>query len=411
MVQKRRKLFEEPFGFGEGVLASFLLVAFGFVVEFLSGGKGIVVPGWPLNLAIIVILALIIFLVGFGLRQHALVVWLGGIPLGLSLIAALCILSMIGGIVPQDPEAGSPLVGSLGINRVFASWPFAVVSLMFLSNLGLGFVLKLVPFRMANLQFMFFHGGFWIAMTCGLLGSSDLQRLAIPLHEGRESKKGYDRTTDSMVELPFSIYLHDFEIEEYMPMLALYDARCGRFVRNASRAVLEIREGMRASWQDMEVEVVETLPYGVMGSTETPVVADTVSGVPFAKVRAVYEGAEHTGWINAGGPHVEPGYLVVGEFMLVMLPGSPKRFTSYVMFKHKNGDKEVAELEVNKPFNFSGWKIYQAGYDEKAGRWSTLSVVEAVKDPWLPAVYFGFFIIMAGNLMFFWQGMKRASKK
>ena len=54
-----------------------------------------------------------------------------------------------------------------------------------------------------------------------------------------------------------------------------------------------------------------------------------------------------------------------------------------------------------------GWKLYQAGYDESAGRWSTLSLVEAVRDPWLPSVYVGFFMIMAGNVLFFWKGVKK----
>jgi hypothetical protein len=47
------------------------------------------------------------------------------------------------------------------------------------------------------------------------------------------------------------------------------------------------------------------------------------------------------------------------------------------------------------------------GYDEKAGRWSKLSLIEGIRDPWLPAVYLGFFMIMAGNIMFFWNGIKR----
>lgn len=410
MVQKQRKLFEAPFGFKEGGFATIFLVVLGFFVELLSGGTGITVPGWPFNAVIAAMLVLLVFLVGVGFRKHALVTWLGGIPLGLSLITALGVLSMIGGIIPQEPEYGPSFVAGFGINRVFASWPFALVCMVFMVNLGLGFVQKLVPFKTANLQFIFFHGGFWIALTCGLLGSSDLERLAVPLYEGRESNSGYDRTTDSMVELPFSIYLHDFEIEEYAPMLGLYDPRHERFVPNASRAMLEIRPGVRVSWEDIEVDVVETVPYGVIKSSATPVSADSVSGVPFAKVRVQHAGSEQTGWINPAGPGIDSNYLVVGQYALVLLPGSPKKFSSQVMFTHNSGDKKIALLEVNKPFDYFGWKIYQAGYDEKAGRWSTLSVAEAVKDPWLPAVYLGFYLIMAGNLLFFWQGMKKSAK-
>jgi hypothetical protein len=41
------------------------------------------------------------------------------------------------------------------------------------------------------------------------------------------------------------------------------------------------------------------------------------------------------------------------------------------------------------------------------GKWSTESYVELVKDPWLPAVYVGIFMIMAGALYLFWMGRKR----
>ena len=47
------------------------------------------------------------------------------------------------------------------------------------------------------------------------------------------------------------------------------------------------------------------------------------------------------------------------------------------------------------------------GYDEKSGKWSELSLVEGVRDPWLPVVYVGFFMILAGNTLFFWKGIRK----
>jgi len=70
--------------------------------------------------------------------------------------------------------------------------------------------------------------------------------------------------------------------------------------------------------------------------------------------------------------------------------------------------KKIANLEVNKPVNFKGWKIYQMGYDEQSGKFSTLSLIEAIRDPWLPAVYLGFFMILAANALFFWNGIKKS---
>ncbi len=410
MAAKQKKKGETSPGFKEGFFTSLFLIVSGFVIERMSGGNGIAVPVWPVNAFIAVFLAVLVFSVGIGFRKHVPVIWLGGIPLGLSLITAIAALSMIGGIVPQDPEYGSALVVDLGINRVFASWPFALVSVLFMVNLGLGFVQKLVPFKVANLQFMLFHGGFWIAVTCGMLGSSDLQRLAVPLYEGKEANSAYDRASDSMVAMPFSIYLYDFRIEEYAPMLGLYDPVQEKFVQNASRAMLEIKPGMSVSWDNILVDVIESVPDGVFREGESPVAADTTGGVPFAKVRVMHAGSEQVGWINPAGPGIDSRYLVVGQYALVLLPGTPRKFASEVMFTNDSGEKKIGVLEVNKPFSFSGWKIYQASYDEKAGKWSTLSVAEAIKDPWLPAVYFGFYLIMAGNLLFFWQGMKKSVK-
>ena len=64
------------------------------------------------------------------------------------------------------------------------------------------------------------------------------------------------------------------------------------------------------------------------------------------------------------------------------------------------------DIEVNKPFFHKGWYLYQTGYDEKQGRWSNLSIIEAVKDPWLYVVYTGIYMLIAGSVFLFWQGKK-----
>jgi hypothetical protein len=44
--------------------------------------------------------------------------------------------------------------------------------------------------------------------------------------------------------------------------------------------------------------------------------------------------------------------------------------------------------------------IYQYGYDESMGKYSRQSVFELVRDPWLPLVYTGIFMLLAGALSF-----------
>ena len=88
-------------------------------------------------------------------------------------------------------------------------------------------------------------------------------------------------------------------------------------------------------------------------------------------------------------------------------PGSkmrvPKRFASEVTVHTKQGAAREATIEVNKPLKVHGWNIYQYDYDEEAGTESTVSVLQLVKDPWLPFVYTGIYMMLAGavSLLFF----------
>ena len=62
---------------------------------------------------------------------------------------------------------------------------------------------------------------------------------------------------------------------------------------------------------------------------------------------------------------------------------------------------------MNKPLNVDGWKIYQLSYDEALGRWSDVSIFELVKDPWLPAVYCGIALMLAGAVLLFLNSGKK----
>ena len=76
--------------------------------------------------------------------------------------------------------------------------------------------------------------------------------------------------------------------------------------------------------------------------------------------------------------------------------GSPKRYASDVNIYTKSGKNFHATVDVNKPIKVDGWKIYQYGYDTAAGPESRISILELVSDPWLPAVYAGIAMMLAG---------------
>lgn len=87
--------------------------------------------------------------------------------------------------------------------------------------------------------------------------------------------------------------------------------------------------------------------------------------------------------------------------------GTPKRFASDVLVLTQSGKKISATVDVNKPLEVEGWKIYQYGYDTAAGKDSKISIFELVRDPWLPAVYTGIWMMLGGAVCMFAMGGRR----
>ncbi len=88
--------------------------------------------------------------------------------------------------------------------------------------------------------------------------------------------------------------------------------------------------------------------------------------------------------------------------------GSPKRYASDIHILTKSGKNIHTTVDVNKPAEVDGWKIYQYGYDEAMGAQSRISIFELVSDPWLPYVYAGIYMMLAAALLMFIMGVQRA---
>ena len=86
--------------------------------------------------------------------------------------------------------------------------------------------------------------------------------------------------------------------------------------------------------------------------------------------------------------------------------GMPRRFASDIQVVTKTGGHIQATVEVNKPVEVDGWKIYQYGYDTQMGAMSKTSILELVSDPWLPLVYTGIYMMLAGAVCMFLKGKK-----
>lgn len=125
------------------------------------------------------------------------------------------------------------------------------------------------------------------------------------------------------------------------------------------------------------------------------------------------EGGSQSVGVDGKGKEFETGLTVrLNDFIMETYPnGMPKRFASDVVVTGRSG-KEVTEvIEVNKPMEMDGWKMYQYDYDSEAGTVSKVSVLQLVKDPWLPFVYAGIFMMLAGAFLMMVVGFKREETK
>ena len=95
--------------------------------------------------------------------------------------------------------------------------------------------------------------------------------------------------------------------------------------------------------------------------------------------------------------------------------GAPKRFASEIQILTKTGKNIGTTIDVNKPYEVDGWKIYQYGYDTQMGPRSQITILELVRDPWLPLVYTGFYMMLAGAVIMalevLWRRLRTATRK
>lgn len=388
-------MWKQPWGYAEGwVICAGLLIT-GLGLQLIAGP---VQPGlfrYPVNLVVGLLFLLVLCIVFVSSRKITALRWFSGLTASLTALSAFLSVVLVMGFIGP------------GIERITHSWPFVLLFLYFLFVLGHVTLRRVTSFRWRDIPFMLNHAGLFITLLAAVLGNGDLRRLrmTVPL-ENPEWRATDD--TNEMIELPLAIELRSFTIDEYPPKLMLIDNATGKALPEKQPQNILVEETpLSGNLQDWKIEVTRSLPMAacVMGK-------DTVNFVEFHSegattalyVKAYHEanGLREEGWVSCGSyifPYVS--LQLDNEVSLVMPEREPKRFASDVVVYTKDKYTREACIEVNKPLSVAGWKIYQLSYDETRGKWSQMSVFELVRDPWLPVVYTGILLMIAGAIGLF----------
>jgi len=128
----------------------------------------------------------------------------------------------------------------------------------------------------------------------------------------------------------------------------------------------------------------------------TALVAGTLGNADMQRLRMVVQEGM-TEWRGIDARHMVYELPIAIELHDFSIEEEPKlSYLSDVTVYSKSGITQRDTIRVNKPLSFRGWKIYQYGYDEARGAESNISIFELVRDPWLPYVYLGIFMMLAG---------------
>jgi cytochrome c biogenesis factor len=200
-------------------LAVAVYVAAGFVIQFAFGNFDIHSLAAPVNYFAGGMIALLcVAAAAFG--DGRFVRWFTGLPMSVSLIAALGVLSLVMGLTPQGatPAGGVAAVAArLGFNNMTASWPFVMVWLAFTLSLGCTVARRLTHFKPRDIGFLLTHAGLWIVFLVAGLGAADLERVMVKVDEGTATRMGTVSSSGAPRGLPFEVRLHDFTMEYYEP--------------------------------------------------------------------------------------------------------------------------------------------------------------------------------------------------
>lgn len=412
MIEKRRGMWQFPWRYKESIVIvmGFLLV--GFTLQITYGKFDFGLVQYPVNLIIGIVLILLAVLLAVKRRSH-LSKFLSGIPFSITLIATITLLGIIMGLTPQllGPNQHQHDIFTLfGFRQMTSSWPFIIVYCLILLSVGTLIFRRLIEFNWRDYAFYFNHIGLWLLLFSAGLGAADKLRYVMHVREGEVEWRVYSENED-VLELPLGIQLHDFNMEEYPPKLALIHNQTGEVQPKGKPQYLQIEEKQTSGkLLDWDITIDEYIHQAVRNSDSSYQEMPMPGASPAVKITATngVTGEKCRGWVSAG--NVAQLYMKVdldSAYCIVATKPEPKRFVSDISVFTQQGTTKHALLEVNKPLRVGNWTIYQYSYDTDAGQMSTYSSMELVYDPWLIYSYIGIAMLALGSICLLWSGNKK----
>lgn len=393
-------------GYRAGFAVCGALFLAGLLLQMLFGRCTLSFLSFPVNVLVGVAYLFAFIALGGRVSASKPLRWMSSYEVALPSMLSVVWLTMVMGLIRQTDSPHSPAGDWPGFSQMLSAYPFVLLFFWMLTVLGFALIRRMLSFRMRDIPFVLAHLGLFLALMGAVLGNADVQRLTMNLHEGKTERIAFNEQQE-LRELPFDVELEAFTIDEYPPQLLFVDHETGEALSPDASAHLFVDEGFRSGQlQAWEITVKRNLPLAIPS-----MVADSVSFIPSDSVGAAcalylevvnrHTGAKRAGWVSSGSfLFADEALALDDKVSLVMPQRAPRCFTSRIKTYTVSGQRDSAIIQVNQPFATEGWMLYQSGYDSSKGRWSSVSVLELVRDPWLPVVFVGIWMLIAGAVCF-----------
>jgi len=320
--------------------------------------------------------------------------------LALVLIIVLTILSVYGAFI-----------GAERAQEFFNRTP----SVVYWVILGAALIAGLVAFRrlIRVPGLLLIHAGCILILVGGMLssekgykvsGNDRIRKGLMQIYEGQSTNQVHVRKKEGegrdMKELPFLLKLNDFRIEYYEPEYLEIETGDGKIQRVVAEVGQEIDLGAEhgkakivTKFENfkMSIEDGKRTAYEDPHPGSNPALAVQITP-PLGEATTHHIFSLHPGF----------GHTQAGPKMVYNRPVNRaiSDYISELEVIDKDG-KIVAkkDIEVNHPLRYGGYRFYQQDYDHQAGRYT---ILEAVSDTGIPAVFAGYWMLCIGVTWHMW---------
>lgn len=368
----------------QSILRCATLLGVGTALQFLCGDIDNTVLHYPWSLVLSLNYIYLLVLLHHWLAKSIFLRWLVGRSCCVSLLSLLALMMVWMGL------SGIPLQHT---------WPFCILMFCLLTVVGLTLVDDVAHIRQRSFVRMFSHAGIFLFLAAAMFGSADMQKVKVTTQLDHPVQMGYD-DSGSLVELPFQLTLRHFTVEEYAPTVVLHSpdeslSSIGSFSLSSDTVMHKL-----GNWH---IRVSQYSPEAVYDSEKDSVmVMKHVGAAPMAYLQ-VFDGRSECvgqGWVSSGSFLFHPVALALPDgFMLSMSAPMPKSFCSEVWLTDGDNERHQFDILVNHPAHYDTWYLYQMGYDTERGRWSDISILECVRDPWHPVKQVALWTLLLAALL------------